>query len=150
MPSNKPRLYIALFARGGAPRMPNFEDKYHWSFIVGPKNESEGSRGTKFHVKNFVGSQDGVAGSMWQYEEAEVPMAPVSGLLVRVMIAKVNDKDRLQEVFRGIPTRPSIPGWNCVGWVKEAVEALASDPRALGTCAKDWVGFDEGRCNELC
>lgn len=28
MPSNKPRLYVALYARGGAPRMPGLEDTY--------------------------------------------------------------------------------------------------------------------------
>ncbi|KAK8131508.1 hypothetical protein PG984_007946 [Apiospora sp. TS-2023a] len=139
MPSNKPRLYVALFARGGAPTMPQFEDKYHWSFIVGPKEELEGSTGSKFHVKNFVGSQNGVVGSMWQYEETEVPMTPVNGLLVRVLIAKVNDKERLQEIFRGVPTRPGVAGWNCVGWVKEAVHALGSDSRALGSSAMDWV-----------
>ncbi|KAK7943696.1 uncharacterized protein PG986_012809 [Apiospora aurea] len=130
--------------------MPNFEDKYHWSFIVGPKNESEASRGTKFHVKNSVGSQNGVVGSMWQYEETEVPIAPVNGLLVRVMIAKVNDKNRLQEIFRGIPERPDVPGWNCVGWVKEAVEALASDPRALGTSATAWDPIRDAAMRSLC
>lgn len=112
--------------------------RYHWSFIVGPKDEP-GSKGTKFHVKNFVGSQNGVVGSMWQYEESGVPMAPVNGLLVRVVVAKVNDKDRLQVIFRGIPTRPDVQGWNCVGWVKEAMEALASDPQALGTSRTDWT-----------
>ncbi|KAK7932405.1 hypothetical protein PG985_003117 [Apiospora marii] len=119
--------------------MPQFEDRYHWSFIVGPKEELEESMGTKFHVKNFVGSQNGVVGSMWQYEETEVPMAPVNGLLVRILIAKVKDEGRLQEIFRGVPIRPSVTGWNCVGWVKEAVDALASDPTALGSSATDWV-----------
>lgn len=28
MPSNKDRLYVALFARGGAPKMPGLEDTY--------------------------------------------------------------------------------------------------------------------------
>ncbi|KAK8879047.1 hypothetical protein PGQ11_000341 [Apiospora arundinis] len=139
MPSNKPRLYVALFARGGAPTMPEFEDKYHWSFIVSPKDEIDGSDGTKFHVKNFVGSQNGVVGSMWQYEEVEVALAPVNRLLVRVMVAKVKDKDRLQAIFRGIPIRPDVQGWNCVGWVKEAMEALASDSQALGTSRTNWT-----------
>ncbi|KAK8098282.1 uncharacterized protein PG998_013768 [Apiospora kogelbergensis] len=76
---------------------------------------------------------------MWQYEEIEATMAPVNGLLARVMIAKVNEKHRVQAILRGIPTRPDVHGWNCVGWVKEAIEALTSDPQALGSSRADWT-----------
>jgi hypothetical protein len=30
------------------------------------------------------------------------------------------------------------PGWNCVFWVKEALEMLKADPKALGTSVVEW------------
>ncbi|KAI0426084.1 hypothetical protein F5Y09DRAFT_334430 [Xylaria sp. FL1042] len=71
MPSEKDRLYVALYARGGVPTMPGLEDTYHWALIVGPKTESENSRG-----------------SVWEYEERTISMATTSMLLVRIMVGK--------------------------------------------------------------
>lgn len=61
-------------------------------------------------------------------------------LLVRVTIGKVKDKSRLESIFRNIPVRPQVAGWNCVAWVKEAVETALQDEKALGTSKKklDW------------
>lgn len=33
MPSNKARLYVALFARGGAAKMPGKEDTYEQPYV---------------------------------------------------------------------------------------------------------------------
>ncbi|KAM4054575.1 hypothetical protein HRG_005411 [Hirsutella rhossiliensis] len=108
MPSEKDRLYIALYARGGAPTMAGLEDTYHWAFIVGPKTESSNSRGSRFHAKEglvFAG---------------DPPTAQASA------------------DFERTPLRPDQEGWNCVGWIKEALQAAIGDGRALGTCARDW------------
>ncbi|KAH9861359.1 hypothetical protein J1614_011105 [Plenodomus biglobosus] len=37
--SNKDRIYVALYARGGQD-----PDTYHWAITIGPKNEVEGGR----------------------------------------------------------------------------------------------------------
>ncbi|KAK1960987.1 hypothetical protein LY78DRAFT_589696 [Colletotrichum sublineola] len=140
MPSDKDRLYVALYARGGAPTMPGLEDTYHWAFIVGPKSESGTSQGFRFHAKerlSFVGNPP-VAQSVWQYEETEILMAPSSMLLVRIMVGKVKSIDRLRSIFERTPVRPEIDGWNCVAWVKEALLAAIQDSRALGTSAGGW------------
>ncbi|GAB1212609.1 hypothetical protein ATERTT37_001753 [Aspergillus terreus] len=42
MPSNKDRLYVALYARASRPTMPGKEDTYHWALIVGLKIETDG------------------------------------------------------------------------------------------------------------
>ncbi|MCJ1335945.1 hypothetical protein MMC09_001219 [Bachmanniomyces sp. S44760] len=55
MPSDKGRLYVALYARGGKPTMPGSEDTYHWALIVGPKEEKEGKQGVRYHAVNRVG-----------------------------------------------------------------------------------------------
>ncbi|OHE90607.1 hypothetical protein CORC01_14091 [Colletotrichum orchidophilum] len=140
MPSEKDRLYVALYARGGAPTMPGLEDTYHWAIIVGPKSESSTSRGSRFHAKEklrFVGNPP-VAQSVWQYEELDIPMVPTSMLLVRIMVGKVKNMNRLRSIFQRTPVRPDIEGWNCVGWVKEALLTAMQDGRALGTSAGGW------------
>ncbi|KAJ5738067.1 hypothetical protein N7493_001222 [Penicillium malachiteum] len=136
MPSNKDRLYVALYARGGKATMPGKEDTYHWALIVGPKVEADDGMGVRYHAKErpkFGG------GSEWSFEERDCPLSPTSMLLVRVMVGKVADGNRLVEILRNTPIREGQPGWNCVFWVKEALERLQVDPKALGTNAVEWV-----------
>lgn len=59
-------------------------------------------------------------------------------LLVRIMIGKIEKKDRFLSVLRKVPIRQEMPGWNCVIWVHEALEALHADGRSLGTSMIDW------------
>src|ERR1700679_4177436 len=107
MPSNKDRLYIALYARGGRATMPGKEDtyatsiscatippnnkfSYHWALIVGPKVEMDKSgamvEGTRYHAKERI---DG-----WVFDEQTINLQPTNALLVRVMIGKIERKDR--------------------------------------------------------
>jgi hypothetical protein len=89
----------------------------------------------RYHAKERL-KQDG--GSEWYFEERDVPLAPTSMLLVRIMIGKIENKERLLNVLRNTPIRKGQLGWNCVGWVKEALEGLKADGRALGTSMIDW------------
>ncbi|KAL2828457.1 hypothetical protein BDW59DRAFT_178837 [Aspergillus cavernicola] len=98
MPSNKDRLYVALYAREEEPSMPGDEDTYHWAFIIGPKMRARWDE--------------------WHFQEQECPLIPTSMLLVRVMIGKVKDGHRLAEVMRNTAIRQNETGWNCVFWVK--------------------------------
>ncbi|KAF3893290.1 DNAJ domain containing protein [Trichophyton interdigitale] len=132
---NKYRLYVVLYVRGGSPTMPGKEDTYHWAFLVGPKVEGKGSRGIRYQVKQ---RQQLGGGLEWEFEERECPLTPTNMLLVRVIIGKILDRDRLAEIMRNTPVRESQPGWNCVVWVKEALESLANDPKALGTSVTEW------------
>ena len=59
-------------------------------------------------------------------------------LLVRIMIGKIVDKECLLSILRNTPIRQGQPGWNCVAWVKEALETLKADNKALGTSVLDW------------
>ena len=58
-------------------------------------------------------------------------------LRVRVMVSKVADENRLAQNLRAIPIRQNLQGWNCVAWVKEALESLNADATALCTRV-DW------------
>jgi hypothetical protein len=59
-------------------------------------------------------------------------------LLVRIMIGKVADVNRLVGILENTPIRQGHPGWNCVFWVKEALEKLEVNPSALGSSVVDW------------
>ncbi|KGO75059.1 hypothetical protein PITC_047420 [Penicillium italicum] len=141
MPSNKDRLYVALYARGGNPTMLGKEDTYHWALIVGPKVEAEDGMGVRYHAKERL---ELAGGSKWFFEERECPLAPTSMLLVRIMVGKVADGNRLVEILRNTPIRQGQPGWNCVIWVKEALEMLKVDPKALGTSVVEWEKVRSG------
>ena len=47
-------------------------------------------------------------------------------------------------MLRGTPTRQGDPSWNCVWWVKEALEGLKADGRALGSCVIEWDRVRDG------
>ncbi|KAK4197067.1 hypothetical protein QBC40DRAFT_334422, partial [Triangularia verruculosa] len=131
MARNKPRLYVALYARGGAARMAGGEDRYHWALITGPKQEADASRGKRYHAKE-------PRPGMWEYSEQNTGTASTLMILVRIRVAKIKSMARLEQVLRGVPIRAGQPGWNCVEWVREALSALARDGKALGSSRIDW------------
>jgi len=82
--------------------------------------------------------------SEWVFEEREVTLLATSMLLVRIMIGKVKKMDRLESALRKVPIRQGQMGWNCVGWVKEALEVLNADGKALGTSVTEWQAVRDG------
>ncbi|EQK97991.1 hypothetical protein OCS_06296 [Ophiocordyceps sinensis CO18] len=138
MPSSKDRLYVALYARGGASMMPGGEDRYHWALILGPKFEDDEARGKRFHAKESLSFEQGQRRTVWAFEEREIGMAPTAMILVRILVAKVKNRDRLISVVRGVPIRGGQPGWNCVEWVREALQMIQMDRKAIGTAVVDW------------
>ena len=65
-------------------------------------------------------------------------LLPTNSLLVRVVIGKIIDKSRVHDNLCAVPVKQNDPNWNCVIWVKEALEALQKDAQALGTSKLDW------------
>ncbi|PVH73063.1 hypothetical protein DL98DRAFT_59174 [Cadophora sp. DSE1049] len=141
MPSNKDRLYVALYARAGAAKMPGGEDEYHWGLVIGPKIEGETEQGMRYHAKEVM---TGPGQSTWVFEEKSISLLATSMLLVRVMVAKVENRERLVDVLRKVPIRQGQKDWNCVSWAREALEAAGADGmgkgkgRVLGTSRTEW------------
>ncbi|CVK98617.1 uncharacterized protein FMAN_16168 [Fusarium mangiferae] len=119
MPSNKDRLYVGLYARGGTVKMPGGEDKYHWALLVRPKGEDGDTRGKRFHAKEriYSGTQ-----SVWEFSEQETGTASTLMILVRIQIAKVKSLKKLEASLRS-----------------EALSTLQSNNKALGTAVLDWT-----------
>ena len=114
--------------------------KYHWAILIGPKLEDHSLRGLRFHAKEKVTPN----GTEWFFEERDIPLAPTGMLLVRIMIGKVRDKARAIGLLRNTPIKQGQPGWNCVVWVKETLEALKADGKAMGTSILDWKSVRDG------
>lgn len=81
---------------------------------------------------------DGQPRSAWVFERVSITMAPTMMLLIRVLIAKVASKKRLESVLDSTAIKGGQPGWNCVWWVREALEGLSRDGRALGASVTSW------------
>ncbi|KAI0117708.1 hypothetical protein GGR51DRAFT_264009 [Nemania sp. FL0031] len=130
MVSNKKRLYIALYPSGVSN---NEERRYHWAFLLGPKVEDRPQApGVKYHVKNHP-----IHG--WMYEEVEVSdVKSTDNLLIRVMIAKVEDEKRLAEILRTTPVIQGDPNWRCRTWITDALSGLTKDGKSVGTSQLDW------------
>ena len=130
--SDKPRLYVALYARGSSQ---SDGEPYHWALIVGPKEELQDSRGRRHHVRNTI---DQAGNSYWYYQQVEIPVQPTSTLLVRIAIAKVTDQAQLERTLENMTLVQNDPNWNCRIWVGDALAALEGDGRSLGTKRMDW------------
>lgn len=86
--------------------------------------------GTRYHAKERLQG--------WVFDEKNINLQPTNALLVRIMIGKIEKRDRAVDIIRTTPIKPNEPEWNCVIWVKEALAALQGDGKALGTSNVDW------------
>lgn len=108
--------------------------RYHWALTVGPKVEEEGGIGVRYHAKERPKLGEG---SERRFEERESPLAPTSMLLVRVMVGKVADGNQLSKVC-AVRLSGRLNQDGIVSWVKEALEKLKADTKALGTSVIEW------------
>ncbi|KAF2211560.1 hypothetical protein CERZMDRAFT_112626 [Cercospora zeae-maydis SCOH1-5] len=146
MPRNKDRLYLALYNRPASakPVMPGKEDKYHWAFLIGPKHETTSSQGTKCHAKDNAIIEE-IKGKIhirteYQFEERKVWLTAVDMIVVRILLGKVHDKEKLLDVLRGtrVKKHGDAGGWNDVSWTKDVLDRLANEDDVLGASVTDW------------
>lgn len=135
--SNKDRVYVALYARGGQD--PN---TFHWAIIVGPKEEVEGGRGYRYHARQRL-DPTRPGRMLWVYEALEIPLVQTSMLLGRIMIAKVTDNTQLRRTLAAVPVVQHDPLWTCRIWVKNAIAALEADRKSLGTRVTNWTTIEQ-------
>lgn len=95
----------------------------------------QGETGKRYHVKNRP-KQGG--GSAWRFEEVDCSLGSTDMLLVRMLVAKVENRDQVSNVLRNTPIRQGTNDWNCVHWMHEALKRLDADSMALGTRVTEW------------
>lgn len=59
-------------------------------------------------------------------------------LLARILIAKVEDHDRLTAILERVPLVQDDPEWRCRSWIASALEAIDKDGKAVGTSNLNW------------
>jgi len=131
-PSNKPRLYVALYARGGEP------DTYHWALIAAPKKETDETKAKRYHVRQRMYTEDGRSWNQWEYEELDITTLATRMILVRIMVAKILNWPKLEEVVRAVPIVQNDKSWTCRIWVRNAMASLAAEAGVLGRSVTDW------------
>ena len=95
--------------------------------------------GWRFHAKDpYVGGGGSKVDRQWIFEERKSSLLATNMLLVRIVVGKVKDTDRLRSVLKEVPVVRGDPSWNCVEWVRTALEALEADKGAMGTSQFDW------------
>jgi hypothetical protein len=76
--------------------------------------------------------------SEWAFEEKTASMMPTQMILIRVLVAKVENTEKLAQLLRQIPVRQREEGWNCVSWVQEALSEVKSSKKVVGTSVVGW------------
>lgn len=91
----------------------------------------------RYHVKN-----NALTG--WEYEELSLKnVRKTNTLLARILIAKVEDDGRLEEVFRTTPLVQGDPNWRCRTWVAQVLVRIISDGNIVGTSQLDWQAIEQ-------
>ncbi|KJZ75707.1 hypothetical protein HIM_04864 [Hirsutella minnesotensis 3608] len=134
----KERLYVGLYVRGSVPKMPDGEDEFHWAFLAGPKHHPKsGSRHIMYHAKEklVVSGNPPQLRPEWQYcnDSNRAGM-----LLIRIVVGKIMDHDRLEQIFRTVPLRTEEPDWNCVLWMEDAFQRVLDDGHAIASNVPTW------------
>ncbi|KAG5937447.1 hypothetical protein E4U53_008192 [Claviceps sorghi] len=127
----KKRLYVALYPSGVSN---NSERKFHWAFLVGPKAEAKKhASGLRCHVKN-----PGITG--WFYDETKLQNVGCTvNLLVRILVAKIEDEKGLLKILRDTPVIQDDPSFTCRTWLADALMRISkAEPKVTGTSQLDW------------
>lgn len=88
---------------------------------------------------NSRSSQQPPSLQRWEYN-AEQVANQTGGMLVRVLIGKVEDQTRLQTLLENVAIRQGDPGWNCASWIGDSLRVIARDGRCVGRASiTDWT-----------
>ncbi|KHN98686.1 uncharacterized protein MAM_03148 [Metarhizium album ARSEF 1941] len=118
--------------------MSRREDSYHWALLSGPNNHLKSDlQLTMYHVKDklVIKGEPKAASSVWEYS---VESDRSSLLLAHIVVGKIRDIHRLEDILRSVPVRSSKEGWNSISWVQEAFRLVSVAPGVLGSHIEDW------------
>ncbi|OAR01052.1 hypothetical protein LLEC1_06080 [Akanthomyces lecanii] len=130
------------------------ESSFSWGFLIGPKNEDKVvNPGTRYYIHRMPRqAEDGPEGFRWRYVEAALPnISCAERMYARILIAKIEDDDRLELLMRETAPPRAIAndpvatalreGFDSHVWVAQVLEKLASmgkKNRIVGSGVLDW------------
>jgi len=112
------------------------DSRYHWALHRCPKHEKKGHWGTRYDTKEIT-----LAPITWAYNEEELTTARGVNVLVRVLLGKVADEAKFDEIVRQVPIRWGQEGyerWTCKAWIREALERLAQGGVLCDGAVTEW------------
>ncbi|KAJ9650954.1 hypothetical protein H2198_009748 [Neophaeococcomyces mojaviensis] len=166
---DKPRLYLALFPRGGSTGAGGGYgsqlscDSHHWALLIGSKSPLRSEAGTAYHVVHSSEASGNKSPLLYEETDLVENRHQSRALLVRITLAKVLDEQRVIALLRsnaaitnknsqGDPRgRQESTGsietssLSCLSWVKSAWELLSSDshkPLKSYFGPDDWEDID--------
>ena len=111
--------------------------RYHWDLITGPKTE-KGDPAPGFRYRISYSAPQG-----WTYSERQLTNVRTPyNMLVRILVAKIEDERRLSSILRSIPITQDDPGFDTQAWVASALARIAEDGRVVGTANLDWTKIE--------
>ncbi|OAA60692.1 hypothetical protein ISF_05731 [Cordyceps fumosorosea ARSEF 2679] len=167
---NKNRLYVTVYPDDDAP---DDKESFSWGFLIGPKHEDTViNPGVRYYIdrspvpatsEHPEGSSGGGGRSFrWRYAEDALPSIKCPArMYARILIAKIEDEDRLERLLRETP-RPRAPeegednplaaalrvGYNSQVWASQVLARLAGmgrkrKDRIVGTAVLDWHRIEQ-------
>jgi len=128
-------LYLALYFRPNVvPLLPGKEDRYHWALLSVPNDPTPTSQALRLHARDYF---SGPSQTTWYYEELRVPIGKTPKLLSMTPIGEILDMEKFLEIVRDVPVVQGDGEWNCIIWIRQALEGLREDGEAL-VFTEDW------------
>ena len=137
-----PRLYIALYAIDGPlrPCAPTDAQDYVWTFTIFPATASKKDPGIRYRITQHDGllytspaTSLQLDMALWEPDRRTVPLGRHDGIVARVLIAKVDDRKKLDQYLAGVMPERTIH-------VK---------PSGHRRTSKEWVERAHARLHEL-
>ena len=112
-----PRLYIALYAIDGPlrPCDPIDSQDYVWAFTIFPAVPTTNDPGIRYRIQQQEGlllkssaTKLQLDMALWEPERRTVPLGRHDDIVARVLIAKVDDRKKLDEYLAGVMPERTI------------------------------------------
>ncbi|EGX96303.1 hypothetical protein CCM_00959 [Cordyceps militaris CM01] len=168
---NKNRLYVTVYPnedapddkeRDGGPNQER-ESSFSWGFLIGPKHEDTAiNPGVRYYIHRVpLGTRERPEGFLWRYAEDTLPSIKCPArMYARLLIAKIEDEDRLERLLRETPRPPRAPdgdrvaaaalhdGYDSQVWVAQVLDRLAAASagrkrRIVGRGVLDWPQIEQ-------
>lgn len=137
-----PRLYIALYAIDGPlrPCNPIHSQDYYWTFTIFPAHATTKDPGIRYRIRQEEGllytspaTTLQLDMAVWEPDRRTVPLGRHDEIVARVLIAKVDDRKRLDQYLASVMPEKTIH-------VK---------PSGHRKTSKEWVERAHARLGEL-
>lgn len=88
----------------------------------------------RYHAKDRTSA---IGAKVWRFESVETSIQATSTILIYITVAKILEPKKLEVILKAVPVVQNDPTWDCITWVKNALEELHKSG-CLGTRQSEW------------